>query len=281
MSESNDKKTYYFLKVPENFFSDKVMKRLRRLPGGDVYTIVALKILLLGLKDDNRIYYDGVGIDFVDEIAIAIDEQSEAVQVTISYLLQCGWLEQVSDTEIFSAKSAELVGSIKACSLRKRKSRALKCDNVTQMSHQSHAELEIDIELEKELDIEIDKEESNSLRSLSSSCPEPSSKTPEPEPVFITIPTNKNGEEFSVTQAFVDAMKELYPNVDVEAQIKSMKAWAISNPAKRKTKQGMTRFINSWLAREQDKGRSSGGVKITAINKDYTGQYDNMQWEEV
>ena len=280
MSESNDKKTYYFLKVPENFFSDKVMKRLRRLPGGDVYTIVALKILLLGLKDDNRVYYDGVGIDFADEIAIAIDEQSEAVQVTISYLLQCGWLEQVSDTEIFSAKSAELVGSIKACSLRKRKSRALKCDNVTQMSHQSHAELEIDIELEKELDIEIDKEESNSLRSLSSSCPEPSSKTPEPEPVFITIPTNKNGEDFSVTQTFVGAMKELYPNVDVESQIRSMKAWAISNPSKRKTKQGMTRFINSWLAREQNKGGSGKDVRRTAINKDYTGQYDNIEWEE-
>lgn len=123
-------------------------------------------------------------------------------------------------------------------------------------------------------------EESNSLRSLSSSCSEPSSKTAEPEPVFITIPTNKTGEEFEVTQAFVDAMNELYPNVDVEAQIRSMKAWAISNPSKRKTKQGMTRFINSWLAREQDKGRSSGGVKVTAINKDYTGQYDNVEWEE-
>ena len=120
-------------------------------------------------------------------------------------------------------------------------------------------------------------EESNSLRSLSSSCPELSSKTL--EPVFISIPTNKSGEEFEVLQSFVDEMRELYPNVNVENQLRAMKAWAISNPQKRKTKQGMTRFINSWLAREQDKG-GSAGIQRTAINKDYTGQYDHVDWEE-
>ena len=166
MSETNDKKTYYFLKVPENFFQDKVMKRLRRLPGGDVYTIIALKILLLGLKDGNYIYFDGIGDNFADEVAIAIDEQSEAVQVTMSYLVQCGWLEQKSETEIYSAKSAEMVGSIKACSLRKRKSRALKCDNVTPLSHPSHADIDIELDIEKE---DID----NSLHSLSNLCQNP------------------------------------------------------------------------------------------------------------
>ncbi len=33
-----------------------------------------------------------------------------------------------------------------------------------------------------------------------------------------------------------------------------MVAWSDSNPAKRKTRKGVERFINNWLSREQDKG---------------------------
>ena len=34
-----------------------------------------------------------------------------------------------------------------------------------------------------------------------------------------------------------------------------MKSWLDSNPSRRKTKKGILRFVNSWLSKEQDKGR--------------------------
>ena len=34
-----------------------------------------------------------------------------------------------------------------------------------------------------------------------------------------------------------------------------MKSWLDSNKERRKTKRGIARFINSWLSKEQDKGR--------------------------
>ena len=37
-----------------------------------------------------------------------------------------------------------------------------------------------------------------------------------------------------------------------------MKGWLDANPTKRKTSRGIKRFVNSWLAKEQDKG----GAKI-------------------
>ena len=42
-----------------------------------------------------------------------------------------------------------------------------------------------------------------------------------------------------------------------------MKAWLESNPTKRKTKGGMLRFVNNWLAREQDNGgtKRNGAAK--------------------
>ncbi len=51
----------------------------------------------------------------------------------------------------------------------------------------------------------------------------------------------------------VDEWNELYPNVDVLQELRKMKCWSNANPAKRKTKKGIQRFINAWLSREQDK----------------------------
>lgn len=50
--------------------------------------------------------------------------------------------------------------------------------------------------------------------------------------------------------------KESYPAVDVEQEIRNMEAWADANPIKRKTRNGVVRFITNWLKREQDKGGS-------------------------
>lgn len=64
--------------------------------------------------------------------------------------------------------------------------------------------------------------------------------------------------EYFVELADVSKWKELYPKVDIESEIRAMAGWADANPTKRKTKKGIKRFINSWLARSQDKGGSSG-----------------------
>lgn len=101
-------------------------------------------------------------------------------------------------------------------------------------------------------------EESNSLRSLSSSCSEPSKKSSKPadnSPVFIELETNKEGVLFSVTEQFVNEMKALYPAVDVEQELRNMKGWCLTNKSKRKTKEGMPRFINKWLSKEQNEGK--------------------------
>lgn len=48
--------------------------------------------------------------------------------------------------------------------------------------------------------------------------------------------------------------KETYPGVNVEQELKRMTAWLDANPTRRKTKRGITKFINGWLLREQDRG---------------------------
>lgn len=72
------------------------------------------------------------------------------------------------------------------------------------------------------------------------------------EPSVITITLNDKSE-YPIYQSMVDEWNELYPNVDVLQELRKMKGWSNANPAKRKTKKGIQRFINAWLSREQDK----------------------------
>ena len=90
-------------------------------------------------------------------------------------------------------------------------------------------------------------------------CAEPE---PTHAPAVISLPLNDKSFH-SVCQSDIDSWKELYPAVDILQELKKMKGWLDSNPTKRKTKRGISRFINSWLARAQD----SGGNKVQKQGK--------------
>jgi hypothetical protein len=70
-------------------------------------------------------------------------------------------------------------------------------------------------------------------------------------PVVITITLN-DLSEYPITEAHVKEWSELYPAVNIMQELRKMKGWATANPKKRKTKGGILRFINAWLAKEQD-----------------------------
>ncbi len=75
------------------------------------------------------------------------------------------------------------------------------------------------------------------------------------EPALFEIPLNRKGEFHGVTQPDIDRYADLFGAVNVRAELKKMIAWCDANPRKRKTKQGVEKFIQNWLGREQDKGR--------------------------
>lgn len=61
------------------------------------------------------------------------------------------------------------------------------------------------------------------------------------------------GGDAGLSHEVVDAMKETFNQVDVEYALKTVVNWSRDNPAKQKTIQGLSKFINGWLAREQDR----------------------------
>lgn len=61
------------------------------------------------------------------------------------------------------------------------------------------------------------------------------------------------GEFFQVTQKQLDFWSGLYLGVNVMQELRNMVGWLDASPKRRKTISGMSRFVNSWLSREQDK----------------------------
>lgn len=119
-------KRYYWLKLKDDFFRQKEIKKLRRLAGGDTYTIIYLKMLLLAIKNDNKLYFEGVEDDFADELALELDEDEGNVSMTLAFLKKQNLIEEISEEEFFLPQGKELTGSESESAARVRKHRKLK-----------------------------------------------------------------------------------------------------------------------------------------------------------
>ena len=156
----SEPKRYFWLKLHKDFFQRKEIKRLRKIAGGDTYTIIYLKMLLRSIMSDGKLYFDGLEDDFASELALDLDEKEENVQITIQYLLKSGLLEMCSDEEYYLPDTKDSTGCETAAASRMRRCRAkkeqLERNNVTRMLQSGYGEIEKELEKEKELDKEIE-----------------------------------------------------------------------------------------------------------------------------
>lgn len=154
-------KRYYWLKLPEDFFRQKAIKKLRRIAGGDTYTVIYLKMLLLALKQEGKLFFEGVEDDFCDELALDLDEEPDNVKITIQFLIAQGLMQECADNEYILPECTNLTGSEDPSAARVRAYRsrkALQCNaDVTECNV---AVTSCNTEKEKEIEIETDTEKS-------------------------------------------------------------------------------------------------------------------------
>ena len=157
-----EEKRYFWLRLYDDFFGSFRIKKLRKMAGGDTYVIIYLKMQLKAMKTDGVLQYRGLGTDFVDELAIDIDEEPDDVRVTLMYLLSCGLAETNDQKTFFFPFSVANTGSETSTTQRVREFRArqkaLQCNaDVTPMKRIGNGE----IEKEKELDTDTEIEKEN------------------------------------------------------------------------------------------------------------------------
>jgi len=79
----------------------------------------------------------------------------------------------------------------------------------------------------------------------------------------FAIPLN-DGTEFNVATRLLEDWAKTFPAVDVEQELREMRAWANANKAKRKTIAGVERFIVRWLQKAQDTPSRTAGRSFGA-----------------
>lgn len=153
-------KKFFWIKLRPDFFNDPYIKLLRRMAGGDTYTIIYLKMLVISAPTNGMIYFQGAGSDIAEELAIVLDENIEDVRALLAYLEAKNLITHPEITQdLFLVASADLTGSEVDSAQRVRKFR----ERQKQKALQSNADVtngndKLEIEKEKEIDKELEKE---------------------------------------------------------------------------------------------------------------------------
>ena len=140
-------KRYYWLKLQENFFDQKIIKKLRGIAGGDTYTVIYLKMMLASIKRGGYILYEGIEDTFTKELALAFDEKIENMDMLLGFLKNFDLLIESDEkpdastietfkTKFFLPGANENIGTESASAQRVRKFResqknglALQCNS--------------------------------------------------------------------------------------------------------------------------------------------------------
>ncbi|OFJ67799.1 hypothetical protein HMPREF2852_01215 [Anaerococcus sp. HMSC065G05] len=162
-----ENKKYYWLKLKDDFFKSRKMKKLRKIAGGDIYTIIYLKLQLLSINNKGIIEFEGTDEDIYHQLALDIDEEIDDIKMTIAFCTTNDLIEFVND-DVFLSEVPALIGSESSSAKRVREHRkrqkalqcngqALQCNtDVTKCNTEIDIDIDKDIEIDKDKDIDID-----------------------------------------------------------------------------------------------------------------------------
>lgn len=257
----SDNKKYYYLKLKEGFYDSDDMKLLQSMKEGYLYSDILLKLYLRSLRQGGRLMYRDMIPYTPDMIATVTNHQVGTVEKAIKTLEQMGFIEILDNGAIYMTDIQNFIGqsSTEADRIRNyrktinaEKTRVSEIEGVTNDMTEDVQMYDVRTPEIRDKSIEIrDKENINTFVRSSGK------QTSEPEADVAAIILN-DGSEWRPTEALFAEYVRLYPGVDVKQQFNEMRGWCLSNPSKLKTRRGVKRFVNGWLAREQDESSRRG-----------------------
>ena len=165
-----DNKKYYWLKLKEDFFEEKQIKYLRKLPDGDKLVIAYLKMQLKSLKTEGFIKYDSILPSNIEELSMILDEDINIVTLLIKALQQVGAIEILDDGSFYMIAMQDLIGKEGASAERVRRFRERQKQNEIKMLPcntnvtNCNTDIDINIDIDKDIDINKDKKIKNFIK---------------------------------------------------------------------------------------------------------------------
>ena len=162
----SENKKYYWLKLQKTFFSDKKMKKMRLIAGGEIYTVIYLKLLLESLDNGGLIEFENICDNPAEELSLMIDETADNIKACL-VILEKLKLCEYNDNFISFNDIQDMIGSITTAGIRKSEQRkrieqktmeGQQEDNVPTVSPKCPPEIELEKDKEKDTDTEREKE---------------------------------------------------------------------------------------------------------------------------
>ncbi|MCG3710992.1 phage replisome organizer N-terminal domain-containing protein [Aliarcobacter butzleri] len=142
-------KRFYWLKIGATFFDDLKIQKLRKIAGGDTFTCIYLKLMILSLKNDGNIYFESIFEDIEDELAIKLNETVENIKATLVFCKSMKMIEIYENKSLFFKQVKDITGSESSSAERVRKYRGSTNKNKSKVLH---CNKNVTTEKEKELD---------------------------------------------------------------------------------------------------------------------------------
>ena len=260
-------KHYYWFKLKDDFFAQPYIKKLRKIAGGDTYVIIYQKILLLTIKTNGYLIFQGIEKTLDEELALILDEETDNVRITISFMKSNNLIEPTEDErEYLLPNMLSLIGSesesakrVRAYRDRKKQgllpssqdNKTLQCnDDVTECNKNVTTEIEEEVDKELDKDKRINTEEED----YRSGEKRPTANLTEKSNI---IQFNKKTNLLELSDTTLNFLQEAYLDIDISQKLKEMSVWLIAHNDTvteiEQTDGNFIRFVVKWLNNENNK----------------------------
>lgn len=147
-------KKYYYMKLKENFFSSGELILLESMPDGVIYSNILLKLYLLSLKFNGKLWLNESTRYDAQMIATLTGHDVGTIERALRIFMELGLIIELDDGTLYMADIEGMVGKSSTEAERRRKARqrmADKCPPDIEKEIESDKELELDSETEREI----------------------------------------------------------------------------------------------------------------------------------
>lgn len=257
-----------WIKIVTDIFDDEKILLIESLPEADSIIVIWFKLLCLAGKQNNSgVFIMNNGIAYTDKMLATIFRRKEAtVKMALDTFQQFGMIEIIE--EAITIPNWGKYQSIDMLQDRRdymrdymqdyrRKQRGKITSNDSDFNDEFNSKA--NGKVNSKANVNLQEEEKNKNKSKHKNknkeyiCSEPGVPAPNCSDIFLPL---VDGTFYNVPNLRIEKWNAAFPAVNVKHELLKMITWLDSNPKKRKTSNGIERFINNWLSRTQDNGGS-------------------------
>lgn len=264
-----DDKKFYWLKLDRDFFKRHDMTIIESMPNGKDYIIFYLKLMCESIDHEGKLRFSDEIPYNEDMLATITRTNVDIVRSAIKVFTQLEMMQILDDGTYYMNKVNGMIGSAANNDNANRQRRFRERQKALALSECYEDVINNNESKSKSKNLEKKSNIINNIPQKRDINTDNVIECSQVQNALFELPLNVIDTYYPITQEMLDHYKELYPNVNMEQTFRNILGWLEANPKKRKTKQGISRFINTWLSKEQDRGgnRNNQGMDLSSLNQ--------------